>query len=126
MPISGEVHPAIFEETMRKFNYRAPAELFTGRSMRGARPMRYHRFDSGADAIRFAVETLSADQLLATVLKVDEERYRHGEIRALYESPAYPHKRPRDIEAKATAEAKKPAKSRASSRKPALKSKSAA
>jgi hypothetical protein len=115
---------------MRKFNYRAPAELFTGRSMRGARPMRYHRFDSGADAIRFAVETLSADQLLATVLKVDEERYRHGEIRALYESPAYPHKRPRDTEAKAAAETKKPAlksaKSRASSRKPAVKSKSAA
>jgi hypothetical protein len=116
---------------MRKFNYRAPAELFTGRSMRGARPMRYHRFDSGADAIRFAVETLSADQLLATVLKVDEERYRHGEIRALYESPAYPHKRPRDTEAKAGAEAKKPAamksaKSRSATRKTAVKSKSAA
>ena len=50
---------------MTRFDYRAPAELFTGRSARGARPMRYHRFDTGAEAVRFAIETLPSDQLIA-------------------------------------------------------------
>lgn len=75
---------------MTKFDYDAPAELFTGRSIRGARTMRYHRFDSGAEALRFAVEVLPPEHLLAAVLKIDEARYRHGEIRALYESSDYP------------------------------------
>jgi hypothetical protein len=76
-----------------RFDYQAAAELFTGRSARGARPMRYHRFDTGAEAVQFAIETLTAEQLLAAVLKIDENRYRHGEIRAFYESTAYPLKR---------------------------------
>lgn len=75
---------------MSNFDYDAPAELFTGRSIRGARTMRYHRFDSGAEALRFAVEILPPEHLLAAVLKIDEVRYRHGEIRALYDAPAYP------------------------------------
>lgn len=78
---------------MTRFDYRAAAELFTGRSARGARPMRYHRFDTGAEAVQFAIETLTAEQLLAAVLKIDENRYRHGEIRAFYEAPDYPLKR---------------------------------
>jgi hypothetical protein len=75
---------------MSRFDYDAPAELFTGRSTRGARPMRYHRFDSGAEAVRFAIETLTNEQLLAAVLKINETRYRHVEIRAFYDAPAYP------------------------------------
>lgn len=75
---------------MSRFDYDAPAELFTGRSTRGARPMRYHRFDSGAEAVRFAIETLTNEQLLAAVLKINETRYRHVEIRTFYDAPAYP------------------------------------
>jgi hypothetical protein len=79
-----------FSRFEMRFDYQAAAELFTGRSARGARPMRYHRFDTGAEAVQFAIETLTAEQLLAAVLKIDENRYRHGEIRAFYESTAYP------------------------------------
>lgn len=107
---------------MTRFDYRAPAELFTGRSARGARPMRYHRFDSGAEAVRFAIETLPADQLIACVLKVDENRYRHAEIRAFYDAPAYPLPR-KKAEAK---EAPAKAKAKPVARKSAQKSKSAA
>jgi hypothetical protein len=116
---------------MTRFNYRAPAELFTGRSARGARPMRYHRFDSGAEAVQFAIETLPSDQLIACVLKVDENRYRHGEIRAFYDAPAYPLAR-KKVEVKETpvAAVKQAAKSapvaKSAARKPAVKSKSAA
>jgi hypothetical protein len=118
---------------MTRFDYRAPAELFTGRSARGARPMRYHRFDSGAEALRFAIETLPSDQLIACVLKVDENRYRHGEIKAFYEASSYPLPRKKsEQEAQAAAQpaARKPAAKTAAkkpaSRKPAMKSKSAA
>lgn len=120
---------------MTSFNYRAPAELFTGRSARGARPMRYHRFDTGAEAVQFAIETLPSDQLIACVLKIDENRFRHSEIRAFYDSPAYPLKR-KKVEVKAAPAAvavKEPAKvvakvaSKAKpARKAAVKSKSAA
>jgi hypothetical protein len=119
---------------MTRFDYRAPAELFTGRSARGARPMRYHRFDSGAEALRFAIETLPSDQLIACVLKVDENRYRHGEIKAFYEASSYPLPRKKSeqeaAQAAAQPAARKPAAKTAAkkpaSRKPAMKSKSAA
>lgn len=75
---------------MTKFDYDAPAELFTGRSIRGSRSVRYHRFDSGAEALRFAMETMPREHLLAAVLKIDEIRYRHGDIQRFYEAKAYP------------------------------------
>jgi hypothetical protein len=81
---------AFFEDVMPRFDYDAPAELFTGRSIRGSRAVRYHRFDSGAEALRFAMETLPREHLLAAVLKVNEERYRHGEIQKFYEAKDYP------------------------------------
>jgi hypothetical protein len=131
---------------MTRFDYRAAAELFTGRSARGARPMRYHRFDTGAEALQFAIETLTAEQLLAAVLKIDENRYRHGEIRAFYDAAEYPLKRKKVEEKKAepaaakVAAPKQPAarkrtavkakatgqKAKSTGRKTAAKSKSAA
>jgi hypothetical protein len=75
---------------MSRFDYDAPAELFTGRSIRGSRAVRYHRFDSGAEALRFAMETLPREHLLAAVLKVNEVRFRHGEIQRFYEAKEYP------------------------------------
>jgi hypothetical protein len=110
---------------MSKFDYDAPAELFTGRSIRGARTMRYHRFDSGAEALRFAVETLPPEHLLAAVLKIDEVRYRHGEIRALYEAPGYPLPRKKAASEAAAAAPKQAPDRRSASRAPA-KSKHAA
>jgi hypothetical protein len=103
---------------MGKFDYKAPAELFTGRSIRGSRSVRYHRFDSGAQALQFAMETLPREHLLAAVLKVNETRYRHGEIQNFYEAKEYPLARP-----KAASEAKparKPSRDRKNSRTPAL------
>lgn len=122
---------------MSRFDYDAPAELFTGRSIRGARTMRYHRFDSGAEALRFAVEILPPEHLLAAVLKIDEVRYRHGEIRSLYEAPAYPLPRKKTAAEPAAAASKQAPERRTANRAPAkgkratagkqqLKSKSAA
>ncbi len=72
------------------FDYKAPAEVFAGRSMRGPRPMRYQRFDTGAEALRFAIEILPRANLLGAILEANERRYWHAEIRKLYDAPGYP------------------------------------
>jgi hypothetical protein len=41
-----------------RFDYKAPAEVFTETRKRRGRPIGYRRFRSAADAIRFAVEEL--------------------------------------------------------------------
>jgi hypothetical protein len=80
---------------MSKFDYNAPAELFQSPNRRIARPFRYKRFDSAADAIRFAVEELPAPALLGSCIETDQddERLNHKDIRELYDSTDYPLKR---------------------------------
>jgi len=72
------------------FDYDAPAELFPTRSRKGNRPMGYRRFAKAAEAVRFAIEQQSADKLVATVVEADDLRFVAEEIRALYDSAAYP------------------------------------
>lgn len=80
--------------TMNDFNYAAPAEVFACRS-RGSspRPVTYRRFESGAEAIRFAIEELPSEVLFGTVLETNEQRFDASQIRKLYDSKAYPLER---------------------------------
>jgi len=75
---------------MARFDYNAPAEVFAGRSMRGTSSMKYQRFDTGAEALRFAIEIMPSANLLGAILEADERRYWHAEIRKLYDAPEYP------------------------------------
>jgi hypothetical protein len=52
--------------------------------------MSYRRFDTAAEAIRFAIEELPAALLLGAFLEVDEVRFGGDDIRRLYDSPDYP------------------------------------
>jgi len=80
---------------MDSFNYNTPAELFPTRGRRGSkRPMYYRRFDTAAQAIRFAIEELPAAMLLGAHLQVEDDRFDSEQIRALYENAAYPLARP--------------------------------
>ena len=65
------------------------AALSAGRR-RMRQPTGYGRFARAADAIRFAIEELPPELLLAAQLKVAEERFDGDGIRRLYESIEYP------------------------------------
>ena len=75
------------------FNYSAPAELFPSRIKKSRTKTRYMRFDTAAEAVRFAVEDIAPPALLGAYLEVDETRFGIQEIHALYESEAFPLKR---------------------------------
>ena len=78
---------------MTAFDYGAPAELFPSRNRKFPSKVKYRRFGKAAEAIRFAVEELPEPLLLGAYIQVDDHRFGHQDIRALYESPAYPLKK---------------------------------
>ena len=75
------------------FDYDAPAELFTSRRAKGSRA-KYRRFETSAEAIRFAVEELPAIRTLGAWMQVGDERFNTDEIQRLYESSDYPLPKP--------------------------------
>jgi hypothetical protein len=79
-----------------EFDYNAPADLFPSRSRKGNRQVGYRRFETAAEAIRFAIEIMPSDLLLGAVLEVEEERLNGHRIRELYDSTAYPFARTRN------------------------------
>jgi hypothetical protein len=76
------------------FDFGAPAELFPSRSRKGRAHFTYRRFETAAEAVRFAIEDMPAAALLGAYLEVNEARFGEREIRDLYDSPAYPLARP--------------------------------
>ena len=76
------------------FDYSAPAELFPSRGRAGKSRMKYRRFDTAAEALRFVIESLPEPALLGAYLEVEEARFGAAEMRHLYESAAYPLSRP--------------------------------
>jgi hypothetical protein len=92
--------------TSPPFDYAAAAEIYPSRA-RGSRrhPVGYKRFDSAAEALRFAIEQLPAEALAGAYLEIGEERYDARDIRALYDASEYPLARtpPADGAADATA-----------------------
>ena len=70
-------------------DYLVPAELYPGAAQRHA-GLSYHRFDTLAEAVRYAVEELKPSQLAGAFIEAAEVRYGGAEIATLYEAAAYP------------------------------------
>jgi hypothetical protein len=76
------------------FDYGASAELYMPKRKSGARQqLSYRRFATAAEAIRFAIEDFPAIRTLGAWMQVGDERFNSDEIRRLYESDDYPHRR---------------------------------
>jgi hypothetical protein len=82
------------EDETTTFDYSAPAELFMGKRKGGPRqPLRYRRFATAAEAIRFAVEELPAVRTLGAWMQVGDERFDGDDIQRLYERDDFPLQR---------------------------------
>ena len=78
-------------------DYGASADLYTKRSgMKVHRKTMYRRFSNAADAIHFAMESLSPELLQNALLEVGEERFTGDQIRTLYNDDAFPLQRNRE------------------------------
>ena len=76
------------------FDYGVPAELFMGKRKGGPRQsLRYRRFATAAEAIRFAVEELPAVRALGAWMQVGDERFDGDDIQRLYQSDDFPLQR---------------------------------
>ena len=85
---------SIDTEIPQAFDYSASADLFSMRSRNGRRqPMNYKHFESAAEAIRYAIEEIPAENLLGTLLETDESRHDSKAIHRLYASPSFPLER---------------------------------
>ena len=86
--------------TIDQFAFEAPAEIYSSGGTRARKgPMSYRRFQSSAEAIRFAVEELPQILQRGTVMEVGDDRFEFADIRALYDSDCYPLPRDGDLAA---------------------------
>lgn len=71
------------------FDYSVPAELFALKRKRFG-PVTYRRFETVAEAIRYAVEDCSRSLLNGTFIETDAERLDGIAIQQLYRGDRYP------------------------------------
>lgn len=78
------------DSEIRSFQYFSSAELYVPRNARRYGPMQFKRFESAAEAIRFAMEELPRPALAGIALEVDERRYTGRDVEKLYDDDLYP------------------------------------
>ncbi|WP_105384383.1 hypothetical protein [Neorhizobium alkalisoli] len=75
---------------MAAFDYNAGAGLYPCKTVKRRSSLRYKRFDSAAEALRFAIEDMPASLLRGSVLEVEEARFDGVQMRKLYDAEGYP------------------------------------
>jgi hypothetical protein len=76
-------------QDLRGFDYSAPAELFVTHNKRPKGNVTYKRFDTAAEALRFAIEEIPAPALNGVYLEVEDRRFGSQEIKYLYANAGY-------------------------------------
>lgn len=78
---------------MRPFDYNAGGSFFPCRSRKKGSRLRYRRFETAAEALRFAIEEVPVGLLPGSILEIDEARFDGVQIKRLYEAEEYPLRR---------------------------------
>ncbi|SDG61988.1 hypothetical protein [Pelagibacterium luteolum] len=73
-----------------KFDYTASAELYPGKRSTRFRTVRYHRFNTTAEALRYLIEEMPPELLAGAVLETEDQRFEGDQLSALYQDQAYP------------------------------------
>jgi hypothetical protein len=71
-----------------KIDLAAPADVFSSKRF-GKRQVKYKRFDTAAEAIRYAIEEIGEGILPGVVIEVNETRLAADAIRSIYASDGY-------------------------------------
>lgn len=69
-------------------NFRAPAEMYTGRQSAAGRAHPYRRFGTLVEAVQYAVET-QPSALVCTTIETECVRLQSKEIQAVYNTASY-------------------------------------
>jgi hypothetical protein len=72
-----------------KIDLAAPADVFSSKRF-GKRQVKYQRFETAAEAIRYVVEEIGEGILPGVVVEVNETRLTADAIRSIYASDGYP------------------------------------
>ena len=72
------------------FDYSAPAGVFTRMRYGRGGAAKYRRFNTAAEAIRYAIEELPTPLLPGITMEVGEDTLDHQQIMRLYEDPRFP------------------------------------
>jgi hypothetical protein len=80
-----------------QFPFSAAAEMFSALSVRRSARMSYRRFETAAEAIRFAMEDLPAPMQAGTSIQVGDQRLSFAEIAELFERAEFPGRARPDI-----------------------------
>lgn len=78
---------------MTEFDYATKAGLYHQLRMGRSAPMSFRRFETSAEAIKYAVEELSPVMFHGAVLETEDDRFESKQIRLLYENAAFPLER---------------------------------
>ncbi len=72
------------------FDYSAPAGVFTRMRYGRGGAAKYRRFNTAAEASRYAIEELPTPLLPGITMEVGEDTLDHQQIMRLYEDPRFP------------------------------------
>ena len=83
---------------MAQFNFDSPGEVYCHkkRGTGSGRGLTYRRFETAAEALRYAIEHVSPSDLSTCTVEVDGERFGAADLKTLYESWQYPLPRMRN------------------------------
>ncbi|WMT92707.1 hypothetical protein [Pelagibacterium sp. H642] len=76
--------------TVVDFDYAARAELYPGKRSRRLRTIGYHRFDTTAEALRYAIEQMPPELMADAIIETAQHRFGADQITELYADDAYP------------------------------------